>query len=233
MSLPPGKAFIALVGVGALTAFGSIYTMVIEPREQEQVASEALLASESNATEIIDLRGDWELVSGSEISYRLRHHVPNMNAPLESVGRTEAIEGEMTVDYRRGSYVITDLSVEVDMEKLVGDATSQGLALYTQSLEPERFPMATFVGKTPIIVPQPQTGSDTVAFYFEGALTAHGITRQVSIPVQAVLDDKRVEAQGSLLFPMADFGITPPTPSDVTVEPNGTLEFRLLLEKAG
>lgn len=233
MSLPPGKAFIALVGVGALTAFGSIYTMVIEPGEQEQVTSETLLASESNATEIIDLRGDWELASGSEISYRLRHHIPNMSAPLESVGKTEAIEGEMTVDHQRGSYVITDLYVEVDMKKLVGDAKNQGLALYTQSLEPERFPAATFIAKTPIIVPQPQTGSDTVAFYFEGALTAHGITRQVSIPVQAVLADEQIKAEGSLLFPMADFGIAPPASSDVTVEPNGTLEFRLLLEKAG
>lgn len=232
MSLPPGKAFIALVGVGALTAFGSIYTLVIEPREQEQLASETLLASDSNS-EVIDLSGDWELASGSEISYRLRHHIPNMAVPLESVGRTQAIEGEMVVDYQRGSYVISELSVEVDMTKLVGDATNQGLALYTESLEPERYPSATFVGQTPIIVPQPQTGSDTVAFYFEGALTAHGITRQVSIPVQAVLSEKRVEAEGSLLFPMADFGITPPASSEVTVEPNGTLEFRLLLEKAG
>lgn len=233
MSLPPGKGFIALVGVGALAAFGSIYTLVIEPEAKGQLASETVLTAKSDSTEAVDLRGEWRIASGSEISYRLRHHVPNMTAPLESVGTTEAIKGKMTVEYRRGSHVISDLSVEVDMTKVVGDATTQGLALYTQSLEPERYPTATFVGKTPIIVPQPQTGSDTVAFYFEGALTAHGITRQVSIPVQAVLDDERVEAQGSLLFPMADFGITPPTPSEVTVEPNGTLEFRLLLEKAG
>lgn len=231
MSLPPGKGFIALVGVGALVAFGSIYTVVIEPGE-EQLTSETVLTANSDS-DVVDLRGEWRISSGSEISYRLRHHVPNMTAPLESVGTTEAIKGKMTVEHRRGNHVISDLTVEVDMTKVVGDATTQGLALYTQSLEPDRYPTATFVGKTPIMVPQPQTGSDTVAFYFEGALTAHGITRQVSIPVQAVLDDKQIEAQGSLLFPMADFGITPPTPSKVTVEPNGTLEFRLLLEKAG
>ncbi|MEX2586885.1 MAG: YceI family protein [Actinomycetota bacterium] len=235
MSLPTGKAFTALIGVGVLAAYGSIYTLVIEPQERERLASETLLAADSDSTEsVIDLRGDWEIASGSQISYRLRHHIPNITVPMESVGKTQAVEGEMTVEYQRGNYVISDLSVEVDMTKVVDDAGTQGLALYSQSLEPDRYPSATFSGDTPIIVPRPQVGSDTVAFYFEGALTAHGITRQVSIPVQARLSDRQIEAEGSLLFPMADFGITPPTSSDeISAEPNGTLEFRLLLEKAG
>lgn len=233
MSLPPGKALVAFVGMGALTAFGTVYALVIEPREQEQLAADTLLEWESRSSVGLDPLGDWRVAEGSEVGYRVQHQTPSMASPREAVGKTQAIAGEMTVERSGAAFVITDITVEVDMTKLADDTATQGLAMYAQSLEPQRFPRATFVGRTPIRVPDPTGADATASFYLEGALTVHGVTRQVSIPVQARLEGEHLQAEGSLLFPIEDFGINPPANSAVTVEPNGTLEFRLLWRKAG
>ena len=63
-----------------------------------------------------------------------------------------------------------------------------------------------------------------------GDLTMHGVTKRVTIPLTVAARGTTFEIVGSYAFPMSDFNITPPSVQPfVSVEPNTTLEFRLVL----
>ena len=66
-----------------------------------------------------------------------------------------------------------------------------------------------------------------------GDLTIHGVTRTVTIPLQARLSGSRIEVAGSITFPFSDFGMTPPSIGGfVSVQPNATMEFDIFFQPA-
>ena len=65
-----------------------------------------------------------------------------------------------------------------------------------------------------------------------GDLTIHGVTKQVTIPLDVQLTGGQGQVVGSLKFPFSDFGMSPPSVGGfVTVESDATLEFKLLLAR--
>ncbi len=63
-------------------------------------------------------------------------------------------------------------------------------------------------------------------------MTIHGVTKRVTIPLDAQITNGRIEVVGSLTFPFSDFGMSPPNIANfVTVENNATLEFQLFFDK--
>ena len=67
----------------------------------------------------------------------------------------------------------------------------------------------------------------------QGDLTLQGVTRRETIPLDVRLTGGKGELMGALSFPMSDFNINPPNIAGfVTVDPDATLEFKLVLEKA-
>jgi len=63
-----------------------------------------------------------------------------------------------------------------------------------------------------------------------GDLTVHGVTKSVTIPIDARLTGSKIELVGSITFPFSQFGMTPPSIGGfVTVQNNATMEFQLLL----
>jgi hypothetical protein len=63
-----------------------------------------------------------------------------------------------------------------------------------------------------------------------GDLTVHGVSRAVSIPVQAQCVGGRIEVVGSLSFPWDYFDMVRPDLSYVTVEADPTLEFEVFFD---
>src|SRR5206468_1520100 len=67
-----------------------------------------------------------------------------------------------------------------------------------------------------------------------GKLTLHGVTRTVTIPIDARLSGSQIELVGSITFPFSDFGMTPPSIGGfVSVQDNATMEFQLKLARSG
>lgn len=65
-----------------------------------------------------------------------------------------------------------------------------------------------------------------------GDLTLHGVTKNVTIPLEVRTTDSSVEAVGKLTFPWGDFGMTAPSVAGfVNVENEATMEFDLKLQK--
>jgi polyisoprenoid-binding protein YceI len=180
-----------------------------------------------------DLVGTWRAVSGSEAGYRVREKLAALPAKSDAVGRSPAVTGTVKVDRSGGSLVATDANFEVDLTRLTSDESRRDNRIRTDGLQTNRFPKATFVSTRPITLPAEAATGQAVKAEAEGDLTIHGVTKRVTIPLDIRVTGNRGELVGSHSFPMSDFAINPPNVGGfVTVDPDATLEFKLVLEKA-
>ncbi|MDQ4133628.1 MAG: YceI family protein [Actinomycetota bacterium] len=176
--------------------------------------------------------GQWVATTGSEAGYRVREKLSRLPAQSDAVGRTTAVSGGMSVVASGDRLVARDLRMEVDVSKLQSDEARRDNRIRTDGLETNRFPTATFVSTGEIVVPSDAVSGRAFRADVTGDLTIHGVTKRVTIPVEARLDGPTLQVVGSYKFPMSDFAINPPNIGGfVTVDPDATLEFKILMTK--
>ena len=125
-------------------------------------------------------------------------------------------------------------SISVDVSKLSSDQSRRDQRIHSQGLESDRFPTATFKLTSPIALTADAASGQTVRVSATGDMTIHGVTKAVTIPIDARLSGSKIELVGSITFPFSQFGMTPPSIGGfVSVENNATLEFQLLLTRQG
>ncbi len=179
-----------------------------------------------------DIAGRWVATTGSEAGYRVREKLSRLPAKSDAVGRTTAVSGGMTVARDGDRLVARDLRMEVDVTKLQSDESRRDNRIRTDGLETNRFPTATFVSTDEIATPADAASGKAFTADVTGDLTIHGVTKRVTIPVEARLDATTLQVVGSYKFPMSDFAIDPPNIGGfVTVDPDATLEFKILMTK--
>lgn len=230
-----GKALAGAAVLVSVAGFGAAYLVLFSPSSPAPVSLEAPRDSAPAAAQMekIDPAGRWVVRDGSEAGYRVREKLALLPAPSDAVGRSRMVTGGFLVSGNNGGHTISNLEVDVDMTALTSDSPRRDDTLRHRGLETDRYPRAYFRTPGPIELPASLPTGRSSNFMVEGSLTIHGVTRQVSIPVEARLNDQTLEVVGSLIMHMADFGIEPPNVANiVSVEPTGTLEFSLLLEKA-
>ena len=236
---------LAVLAVVAVVAVGAVYltfftddspdrlTLSEEPGTTAPPAAGGGAAATTAAGRAGDLVGTWRAVSGSEAGYRVREKLAALPAKSDAVGRTPGVTGTVRVERSGGSLVATDANFEVDLTRLTSDESRRDNRIRTDGLQTSRFPTATFVSSQPITLPPEAAAGEAVKAQAEGDLTIHGVTKRVTIPLDVRLTGNRAELVGSHSFPMSDFNITPPSIGGfVTVDPDATLEFKLVLEKA-
>jgi polyisoprenoid-binding protein YceI len=187
------------------------------------------------APESID--GNWLVTAGDAdnptfVGYRVNETFLGLSRPAEAVGRTGTVEGSMTIS----GTTIEAATFTADLTDLRSDESRRDNVLRGRGLETDQFPTAVFELTQPIEVDTiPDVGTTTTTDAV-GNLTLHGVTREVTIPLEAVLiggDSPRIEVVGGLAIDMADFAIEPPSVGGfVTVEDAGTLELHVFLEPA-
>ena len=180
-----------------------------------------------------NLTGTWRAVEGSTAGYRVREKLAELPAKSDAVGRSPAVAGTVKVEGSGTALTATDARFEVDLTKLASDRSQRDNRIRTMGLQSNTFPTATFVSTKPIPLPAETASGQAVKASAEGDLTIHGVTKRVTIPLDVRVTGGKGELVGSLQFPMSDFNITPPSIGGfVTVDPDATLEFKLVLEKA-
>ncbi len=138
----------------------------------------------------------------------------------------------MTVAARGDQLVARDLRVEVDVSTLRSDEARRDNRIRTDGLETDRFRTVTFVSTGEVVAPADATSGRAFTVDVTGDLTLHGVTRQVTIPVEARLDGGNLQVVGSYKFPMSMFDIDPPNVGGfVTVDSDATLEFKIVMTK--
>jgi len=174
--------------------------------------------------------GTWTVTSGSQAGYRVREKLASLSAPSDAVGRTSAITGTLTLAQAASAYAVTAAGFSVDVSKLTSDQSRRDQRIHSQGLQSDRYPTATFKLTSPIALPAEAASGQTVHVSATGDLTIHGVTKSVTIPIDARLTGSKIELVGSITFPFGQFGMTPPSIGGfVTVENNATMEFQLLL----
>jgi polyisoprenoid-binding protein YceI len=230
----------AIVGGGLLlgaAGIGIVYFVVFAGSSPQKLALSSPTPSTSGGTAAPSSTlgpGTWSVTAGSQAGYRVREQLASLPAPSDAVGRTSAVTGTLTLAQTASGYSVTAATVTVDVSKLSSDKPMRDQRIHSQGLQSDRYPTATFQLATPIALPAEAASGQTVHVFAIGALTLHGVTKTVTIPIDARLTGSKIELVGSITFPFSQFGMTPPSIGGfVTVQDNATMEFQVVLAQQG
>lgn len=172
--------------------------------------------------------GSFDDFSSTWAGYRFREELASIGANT-AVGRTPDVSGTMTI--ARGA--VTAVDVEVDVTTLKSDSGTRDAALRSRGLETGRFPTATFSLTEPLALPAGVESGEPASAEVTGELTIHGVTRPVTVTVDARLEGAEAAVVGRARVTLADYDIDPPTGFSVlSVEDEGTFELQIFFAKS-
>jgi polyisoprenoid-binding protein YceI len=226
-----GGLLLGAIGVGVL--YFAVFAGSSPQKLSLSSATPSTSASASAAGSTLGA-GTWSVASGSQAGYRVREQLASLPAPSDAVGRTTAITGTLTLTQAASGDSVSAASITVDVSKLTSDKSMRDQRIHRQGLESDRYPTATFQLTSPIALPAGAESGQTIHVSANGAMTIHGVTKTVTIPIDGRLSGSQIELVGSISFPFSDFGMTPPSIGGfVTVQNNATMEFQLVLTRQG
>lgn len=177
-----------------------------------------------------DPTGEWVVSGAGEtfVGYRVNEELANVGA-FTAVGRTRAVTGALVFD----GAAITSVEIEADLTRLSSGDSRRDRALGSQGLETNTYPTATFSLTQPIALDAVPAEGDSIAVDAVGELTIHGVTNEVTIPLEGQRAGGYVVVVGSLEITFADYGMeTPRAFIVVSIEDFGVMEFQLVFEPA-
>jgi polyisoprenoid-binding protein YceI len=178
------------------------------------------------AVDPADLSGEWAVAEGSFAGYRVDEVLNGTNVTV--TGRTDDVTGSLTVD----ELSLTEAEFTVDVASIATDSSSRDSYFRDNALRVSQFPTATFVlTDTVTATAQPEVGQvQTISA--TGDLTIAGVTRSVTFDLEAVLNSTDGQVAGAIPITFADFGVEAPNLGFVSVEPQGFVEFSLVIRPA-
>jgi polyisoprenoid-binding protein YceI len=243
---PLRTGLVVLLVLGGLAAAGGLAYVLLRPAPPPAVglATPTPAASVPGATSgpasttpagtvgPVGLDGTWTVdpsigsfsdFSGSFAGYRVNETLADIGANT-AVGRTSDLTGTLALS----GASITSVDVTVQMSSLRSDNEQRDGRLRNQAIETTSFPTATFRLTTPIELGSAPVDGQAIEVSATGELTLHGVTRPVTIPIQARLSGDVVTVTGSIDILFADYAIERPTSFAVlSIEDHGVMEFQL------
>ena len=214
--LGTSAAVVVVLGVSA-AAFGpAFYRDVIVGAP---AAAPSVSADPADSTlDTSNLSGDWKIGTGSTAGYRVAEVLNGTDVTV--VGKTEDVSGTITVD---GS-TLKDATVKVDVGTIATDQAPRDDYFRGTAMEVSKYPDATFTLTQPVDAAVPASGQ-VATVQATGELTMHGVTKSVTVPLQAALSGDGVQVSGSIPVTFSDYGVEAPSLGFVSVEDQGTVEF--------
>jgi polyisoprenoid-binding protein YceI len=193
-------------------------------------ASTATLAAPAAATADGTWRIDRSITnaqgSGSFTGFRIDEVLVSVGSTT-AVGRTITVDGTLTVS---GS-TVTAARISADLTDITTNDSRRDDNVQ-RALATSRYPNATFVLTQPIQVGSVPAEGQRISVPATGDLTIRGVTRSVTIDLQAQLQGDVLVVVGSAPVVLADYGVTAPTaPVVASVEDEGTFEFQLYFRR--
>jgi polyisoprenoid-binding protein YceI len=226
----------ALVAVLAGGGVAFVYLVIFgtsSPAPLRLSTASPSASSPATALAASQLAGTWNVGSGSVVGYRVREQLAFLQAPSDAVGRTSKVTGTATLGGSTDALSVTAASFSADVSTLASDRSMRDQRIHGIGLESDRFPTAGFELTQPVALPASASTGQQFQFSIIGKLTIHGVTKQVTIPVQAQLSGAAIEVVGSITFPWSEFGMQVPNVAGfVSVTNQATMEFDLHLSHA-
>lgn len=173
-----------------------------------------------------DLSGEWTVADGSFAGYRVDEVLNGTDVTV--TGRTDDVTGTLAVD----GLALTEAELTVDVASIATDSSSRDSYFRDNALRVSQFPTATFVLTDTVTATAPPVVGEVQTISATGDLTIAGVTRPVTVELQAVLNSADGQVAGSIPITFADFGVEAPNLGFVSVEPEGFIEFSLVIRPA-
>lgn len=165
--------------------------------------------------------------SGSFTGFRIDEVLVSVGKAT-AVGRTPSVGGSVTV---AGS-MVTAAQISADLTDITTNDSRRDSAVQ-RALSTSRYPNATFVLTQPINVGSAPADGQRITVPATGDLTIRGVTKSVTIELQAQLQGDVLVVVGSAPIVLADYGVAAPTaPVVASVEDEGIFEFQLYLRRS-
>lgn len=174
--------------------------------------------------------GAWKVATGADtfVGYRVDEVFAAGAVNKTAVGRTAGVTGNIVV----AGTTISEANFEADMTALKSDEARRDSQIKVRGIESTKFPKATFVLSAPIVLGgAPKIGAE-LPVKATGMLTLHGVTKEITLDLEARWSGDRIDVAGKTDILMADYAIEPPTiPAIVTVENKGVLELQIVFAR--
>ena len=197
--------------------------------EAESVPTVTAAPSATAGAATIDpakLSGPWVVTDGSYAGYRVDEVLNGTDVTV--VGRTEEVTGSLTVE----DLTLTAAELTVDVASIATDQEPRDAYFRDTALRTSQFPEATFTLTEPVIAAATPVIGEVQTLTATGDLTIAGVIRSVTVELQAVLNEDSGQVAGSIPVTFADFGVEAPNLGFVSVEPDGFVEFSLVIAPA-
>ena len=213
---------LAAIGLGAWYVFGS------SSPAKPTLAPTATTIAGGPAT----VDGTWHVQTGTNVfaGYRMTEVFAGDVVHKTAVGRTPAVSGTLVIAGSR----VTAVDVVADLQQLSSDRSQRDEYIHSHGLESDTFHDAEFKLTTPITLPAPARKGVVEKLTAVGKLTLHGVTRTVTVPLQARWDGPSIDVDASgIPIVLADYHIVPPDTGVVKVDDHGSFELALHFVAAG
>jgi polyisoprenoid-binding protein YceI len=232
-------AVIALVVIAGVAAAGyGLWYILIGPSSPVAVnAAPPAVPSNAAIAAPASLDGQWNVnaslgsiddATASFVGYRVQEQLVGVGGHT-AVGRTTKLTGSMTLT----SAVVDNVQITADLTALTSDNPQRDGQLTHQAIETSSFPTAVFKTTQPINLGTLPAEGTTVSVDTTGTLTLHGVTKMVTIALQAVRQGGVIAVTGSLPIVFSDYSVVKPNSFSVlSVDDHGTMELHLLFTHA-
>ncbi|MEO5840877.1 MAG: YceI family protein [Acidimicrobiales bacterium] len=232
------KVVLALCAVAVLGAGGGIWWFLRDdapPRVSLEAAAQSVTGQTASRE---GMAGDWavdaetgtfdfESATGTFAGFRIQEKLTGIGSTT-AVGRTGEVSGKITTEGTK----LTAASFEVDTASIT---TNDGRRddNVQDALSVSSFPKATFVLTNPVELGTEAASGNPITVDATGTLTIKGVTKNVTIPIEAQLVNGTVVVVGSIDIVFSDYGVDVPRSQVVlSVDNHGIMEFQLLLTPA-
>jgi polyisoprenoid-binding protein YceI len=169
----------------------------------------------------------FEDATGSFVGFRIKEQLQGIGSTT-AVGRTPEVSGTITIDGTQ----LTAASFEADLTSITtNDSRRNGRV--QDALDTGSFPTATFTLTQPVELGDAADTGAPVSVQATGNLTVHGVTKPVTVAIDAKLEGDNVVVVGSVPVVFSDFDVqVPRSPVVVSAEDHGTVELQLLFTRS-
>jgi polyisoprenoid-binding protein YceI len=199
-----------------LLAAGSVLAAPVSAQEREQVVAGVLgTPAPTESCNLDDFAavpdGTAQLYSiaseASEARYVSEEELSGVGANT-AIGRTNAFIGQIGFD--EAGMPLACSRFDVDLRTLTSDSARRDNYLYSNTLETETYPLATFILTSVDGLDGPLVEGEETAITLIGNLTLHGVTNLVAWDAMVTLNGDTITGSAETAFRMPEYNITPP-----------------------
>ena len=184
------------------------------------VAASSVTTAASSPSTGVD--GTWTATDASELGYRVREVL--FGQSTEAVGRTNSVEGQLTIS----GTTVSSASFTVQVATIKSDESGRDQLFRRRIMSTFQFPTSTFKLTEPVDFGSIPADKVEINAQATGELTLRGVTKSVAFPITARRNGANLEVSGSIPIVFADYSIPNPSHPGISTEDNGVLEFLLV-----